>query len=442
MLTVSPTKSIATSIRRKLGSSQYLRDVLLQASGNSAAQVLGIAAMPLLTRLYAPSDFAALNLFIQLVAGLAILLTLRFEYLVMLPAEQRESDSVLKLTFLLGGVHVLWLTPVFWVLPDQWVWLRSQGAIADWVWLAPISAWVVSFAVGLQQAVQRRGDFRASATSEFVGRSAYVACAMLGALALPSIVGLMTSTLVNGCAKLVWLIRAGSDFARIWLQPNLAPVAKSIRRMALSTSVSSLISLLSGMAPMIFIADRYGANALGQYGLVVSTLYFPSVIFGQAIGQVYYQRACRLHGDGRAFTGLLITTSRNLAMLGVPIYALIALIAPLAYPIVFGAEWVSAGELARCLCIAAVASFLSTPLDRTSLIVGAWWYLTAWHALRTVLTATCLIASAIYNVPLQICVLLLSLQNALAYGIDWAASYAFARQARSATGDAQAADAS
>jgi teichuronic acid exporter len=409
-----------------------LRDVLLQASGNTAAQVLGIAAMPLLTRLYAPSDFAVLNLFTQLVAGLAILLTLRFEYLVMLPAEQQESDSVLRLTFLLGAVHVLWLTPLLWILPDQWAWLPSQDAIADWVWLAPISAWVVSLAVGLQQAVQRRGDFRSSAISEFVGRSAYVACTMVGVLALPNIVGLIASTLVNGGAKLVWLIRAGTEFPRMWLQANRAPINKSIRRMALSTSVSNLISLFSGMAPMIFIADRYGANALGQYGLVVSTLYLPSVLLGQAIGQVYYQRACRLHGDGLAFTDLLISTSRNLAKLGVPLYALIALIAPTVYPIVFGSEWDSAGELARWLCIAAVAGFLSTPLDRTSLIVGAWWYLSVWHTLRAAITAVCLITSAVYALPLETFILLLSLQSAFAYGIDWMASYVFATRSRSA----------
>lgn len=419
-------------LRRKLGSSQYLRDVLMQATGNSAAQVLGIAAMPLLTRLYAPSDFAALNLFTQLVAGLSILLTVRLEYLVMLPAEQRESDSVLRLTFLLGAVHVLWLTPLLRILPNQWAWLRYQGAIADWIWLAPISAWSVSLAVGLQQAVQRRGDFRSSATSEFVGRIAYVACAMVGALALPNIVGLIASTLTNGTAKLVWLIRAGSEFSRMWLQPNSAPIANSIRRLAISTSVSNLISLFSGIAPMIFIADRYSANALGQYGLVVSTLYLPSVLLGQAIGQVYYQRACRLHGEGLTFAHLIITTSRNLAKLGVPLYTLIALVSPLAYPIVFGPEWDGAGEIARWLCVAAIAGFLSTPLDRTSIIVGAWWYLSAWHALRAAMTAACLVTSAVYALPLETCILLLSLQNALAYGIDWIASYVFATRSRPA----------
>lgn len=417
-------------VRRKLGASIYLRDVILQASGNSAAQILGIAAMPLLTRLYAPSDFAALNLFTQIVAGLSILMTLRFEYLIMIPAEQRKSDDILRLSFLLGALHVVWLTPVLWLLPNHWDWLRSIGAAADWIWLAPISAWVLSLSIGFQQTVQRQDNFRSSAIAEFLGRGAYVACAIVGFLALPNLIGLMLSTLANASAKLAWLAHAAGDFSRVWFRRKAAPIAWQIRRMALSTSLSNLISLASGIAPMIFIADRYGANALGQYGLVVSTLYLPSILLGQAIGQVYYQRACRLHGDNKTFADLLITTSINLAKIGLPLYLFIALIAPVAYPLVFGTEWASAGEMARWLCIAAASGFLSTPLDRTSIVVGAWWYLSTWHTLRAVMTVVTLIISSVCALPLQTFILLLALQNALAYGIDWAASYALSRRSR------------
>lgn len=415
-------------LRCKLDSSQYLRDVLWQASGNTAAQVLGIAAMPVLTRLYAPSDFAALNLFSQVVAGLAILMTLRFEYLVMLPADQYESDRVLGLTIRLGAMHVIWLTPLLAVLPAHWPWLQSQGTIVHWLWLAPVSAWALSFAVGLQQAIQRRGDFRMSATSEFFGRCAYVICTLLGALALPSLVGLMISTLANASGKLAWLLRVGGILTRSMWQSNRTPITKSIRRMAWSTSASNLIALVSGFAPMIFIADHYGASALGQYGLVVSTLSLPATLLSQAIGQVYYQRACQLHREGGAFTILLIETSRNLSKVGLPLYTFIALISPLAYPFVFGAGWDVAGEMARWLCIAAAAGFISTPLDRTSIVVNVWWYLMCWHSIRALATCFVLLGVAHFDVGLQGCVAALSIQMALIYLADYFASYWFAHR--------------
>jgi O-antigen/teichoic acid export membrane protein len=405
-----------------------LRDVLWQASGNTAAQVIGIAAMPVLTRLYAPSDFAALHLFSQLVAGFAILLTLRFEYLVMLPTDQHESDRVLGIVFRLGAIHVVWLTPLLVLLPKHWPWLQSQGSIVDWMWLAPVSAWALSLAVGLQQTVQRKGDFKTTATAEFFGRCTYVVATLLGALALPNIVGLMSSTLANATGKLAWLLRVGSVLPRSLWQFSGPPIAKSIRRLALSTSASNLISLVSGFAPMLFIADRYGASALGQYGLVVSTLYLPSTLIGQAIGQVYYQRACRMHGEGLAFHSLLIETSINLVKVSIPLYAFIAFIAPWAYPFVFGAEWETAGEMAQWLCIAAAVGFISTPLDRSSLVVGAWWYLSAWHTLCALMTGLTLLASEIYDLPIKTCIMLLALQKTVTYFIDWVASYTLANR--------------
>lgn len=422
-------KSIFARLRRRFASSLYLRDILLQASGNTAAQVLGIAFMPILTRLYAPTDFAALYLFTQVVTALAILMTLRFEYLVMLPVEQRESDSVLKLTLYLGGLHVMWLTPFLWLLPGEWSWLKSQGAFADWIWLAPLSAWAVSTSVGMQQAIQRRGDFRSSAISELIGRGAYVTCSMFGTLALPSIFGLMASTLANAGGKLAWLLGTGSVLkSKLLSKLSGAPIPTTLRRMALSTSVSSLISLFPGVAPMIFIANYYGADALGKYGLVVSTLFLPSMLIGQSIGQVYYQRACRLHGEGLAFTELLVDTSFNLAKMGVPLYALIALLAPLAYPLLFGAEWQATGEMARWLCLAAAAGFISTPLDRTSIVVGAWWYLMSWNALRALSTCVVLLIVSHFNIDLQGFIAMLSVQMAFMYFCDLMGSLIFTRR--------------
>jgi O-antigen/teichoic acid export membrane protein len=428
LLIVQFTKSIAAHLRHTLGASQYLRDVLWQGSGNAAAQVLGIAVMPVLTRLYAPSDFAALNLFSQLVAALAIFLTLRFEYLVMLPADQKESDRVLWLTFRLGAVHIIWLTPLLAVLPGHWPWLQSQGDIANWLWLAPVSAWALSLSVGFQQAVQRKGDFRASATSDFFGRCVYVVCTLLGAMALPSIAGLMISTLANASGKLAWLLRVGGTQARSIWQCSDASIANSVRRMAWSTSASNLIALVSGLAPMIFIADKYGSNALGQYGLVMSTLYLPVTLLGQAIGQVYYQRACQLHREGNAFNTLLIATTLNLSKVGIPLYALVAAIAPFAYPFVFGADWTVAGEMARWLCIAAAAGFISTPFDRTSIVVNAWWYLMCWHSIRAIATCFVLLGVTHFDVGLQGCVAALSIQVTLIYLADYLASYWFAHR--------------
>ncbi len=424
------SNSLLVRIRSRLETSRYLRDVLFQASGNTAAQLLGIAAMPILTRLYAPSDFAAFNLFSQAVAALTILMTFRYEYLVMLPASHLEAMSVLKLTFLLGAAHTIWMTPLLATMPSDWPWLHSTGPISDWLWLAPISALAFSLAVGKQQVVQRHGDFRSSAMAEFIGRCAYVGSALLGVLALPNLAGMMLSTLSSSLGKLAWLRHRGAEMHKPLWRIAEAPIASSIHRLALSTSAANLISLISGIVPMIFIANRYGASALGQYGLVVSTLFLPSTLLGQAIGQVFYQRASAHAAENKEFSGLLVKTAINLSLVGVPIYILVWLLSPIMYPIVFGVEWEPSGEMARWLSIAACIGLITTPLDKTSLVKGVWWYLPFWHSLRSITAVIMVIVAENNNATIIEYLKLLSLQTGFLYGMDLFFSYKFSKQGR------------
>jgi lipopolysaccharide exporter len=86
--------SIIVKFKQKLKSSNYLRNVVWQVSGNGIAQILGILAMPFLTRLYDPTHFAALNLFSQVIAILAILISWRFEHMLMLPKNDAHATAM------------------------------------------------------------------------------------------------------------------------------------------------------------------------------------------------------------------------------------------------------------------------------------------------------------------------------------------------------------
>ena len=66
-------------------STQYFKDILWQASGNTIAQIIGILGIPILTRLFSPEDFAIQALFLQLSGFLAGILAYRFDYLIVIP---------------------------------------------------------------------------------------------------------------------------------------------------------------------------------------------------------------------------------------------------------------------------------------------------------------------------------------------------------------------
>jgi len=411
-----------------LNRSTYLRDILWQATGNTSAQIIGIAAMPLLTRVYGPEGFASLTLFKEFVAGIAIIMTLRLEYLVMLPGDDKSAESLARTIVRLAALQTVVWTPLLLGLYFILALPAAIQPVGPWLWLAPITAAAISLSVTCQQLAQRNGAFKLTGFAEFVGRCWYVLSGLFGAVFLPSPIGLMGAMLLGAIGKLFWLARGGVVVFRMMASQAAFAIDEKIRRLAFSMSCSSAISLVSGIVPLLFIGHQYGVNAVGQYGLVVSTLYLPSSVLGQAIGQVFYQRAAKLHAEGKPFRGLLLDTSRHLFKVGALLFFSVSILSPWLYPTVFGGEWVLAGETARIMSAAALVSFVSTAVDRSSLIANVWWYLTAWHTLRAVVVVLTAFVCQRYELEFLAFVGLISLQGVVVYMLDWFCSLAFSNR--------------
>lgn len=429
--------SVVASLQRQLRQSSYVRDVVWQLSGTGLAQALGILAMPLLTRLYAPTAFATLNLFTQVVMGLAIVLTWRFEYMVMLPKDDAQARAILRTVAWGGATTAAVATLVIWLTGDRLAALLGDATLGPWLALAPLTAWLICLAVGLQQAVQRQQDFRNAGFSEVFSKGGYVASALAGTPWLPQIGGLMASAAVGAAAKSLWLWR--TLCARRVTFATEAPVRagvviRSYIRLAGAMSVSNLLAMTTSAAPMVFIAKTYGGETLGQFGLVVATLYLPSGLLGNAIGQVYYQRAAQRHAHGEAFNDLWRNTAWQLARLGVPLYVFIAVMSQWAYPFIFGDQWRTAGQFATVMAVAAGMSFITSPLDRTSLVVQAWWYLLLWHAARALTTVAVVSMAWLWHWPPLQFLTALVVQMGAMYAIDWLAGYRFAARGRICSG--------
>lgn len=416
-------------LRQAWGRSNYLRDVLWQLSGNTLAQLVAVLAMPVLTRLYMPASFGMLNLFVQVVTAMSIVLSFRLEYLVMLPKTDVEAQVLVRLIGWTGAAIAIPLAAGAWWFAPVLAQMLGNDALAAWLPLAPLTAWFLSMSVALQQAVQRRQDFRNGGLSEVINKGGYVGSAMLGTTMASVHAGLMLSTLAGLVAKTLWLWRSLGQFDTLaqLSRSAAAQLLKEHGRMATAMTYSNLVAMVTSAAPMIYVAKSYGATALGNYGLVTATLYLPSGILGNAIGQVYYQRAAHARAHGQPIGTLWRTTAWQLARIGIPLYTLIALLSPWSYPLIFGPQWADAGLFASAMAVAAGLSFVSSPLDRTCLVVNAWWYQPVWHSFRAATTLAVLFVSMHYDFSMWQFLLCLVTQMSTLYIVDWIAGAFFSR---------------
>jgi teichuronic acid exporter len=374
-------------VRKKITSSSYLIDISLQGSGSAIAQVIGVLSMPILTRLYTPAQFGVLNIFVTVVSFLTIIVSWRFEYFIVLPKKDASGIKMFKFILFYGLIAVSALTIAAYFFGDQIAKLLSFEDLSTWMIFIPITALFISLSVAIQQLVQRSQKYLQTGLSEVVNKVGYFSFALVGYYAFAGTFGLMLATAFGLALKISWL--AFSD--RKLLVPkekhdeeSIYQVLNDYKKASFSFSLAGILQIVAGYVPIFIISKYYGSATLGQWALVTSTLYLPTSVIGTAIGQVYFQRAAKLFSEGEKIRYIWLSTVKTLTLIAIPTFSAIALLSPWGFPILFGAEWKDAGSYASVFSIAAAASFVSSPLDRTCLIVNVWQYPFIWNTIRMI----------------------------------------------------------
>jgi O-antigen/teichoic acid export membrane protein len=424
---------------RRLKSSSYWRDIVWLASGNAIAQAIGVAAMPVLTRLYSPADFALQNLFLQVTGFAVVLLTWRYEYFVQLPKEDIDAARLLGLVLCVGMVGCTIATPLIWIFKDLLTNWMGVTTLKTWLVFVPVTAALISFSIAIQHFTQRRGQYRHSSLSELANKGSYVGTALAGYWILPGPAGLIMSTAASAIGKIIWLSpqwKYGLGIERQCFSffkrqnpkklESIRRIASTYLRLSCSMVISHLLLCCTATIPSLFIARVYGSESLGQFALVASTIYLPSGLIGNAIAQVYYQRAAERWSAGKSFCDLWRTTAKQLIFVGVPLYTILVFISPWVYPFLFGTLWVDAGRYASVMAISAFFSFATSPLDRGCLVVDAWWYVLGWHIGRALTTGLVALLAWIYCWDVFLFIIALVLQMSLMYVIDYWVNWRFA----------------
>tara|TARA_A100000171_G_scaffold48941_1_gene57139 strand:+ start:1678 stop:2781 length:1104 start_codon:yes stop_codon:yes gene_type:complete len=364
---------------------------------------------------------------VQLLTVFTIFITFRLEYFVVLPKQESFAKDIVLSVFKIGFLMTLINTFGFWHLSDFVGKLLGNENIEPWLVLVPTSAFLVCISVALQQAVQRERDFRSTGVAEVLNKAGYVTSVFSGALFLPSLLGLVLGSAVGSLIKSVWLsTKLTSAYWRGGFRSDFQAVS-SYKQGAIIMSSSSLLATLGTFSPLVVISNLYGSNALGQFALVISTLYLPSAVLGQAIGQVYFQRAASSFSKGESFYSLFKVTLIQLCKIAVPLYILVMVSSYWLYPIVFGDQWQEAGLYATMMCLASGVAFVSSPLDRTCMVVGAWWYMGVWNGLRLLLAIAVSITAWLNEWSPQLFVGAYAVQMSAIYLVDLYASYRFSK---------------
>lgn len=345
------------------------------------AQGLNVLLVPVLTRIYDPSQFGLFAVFTNATVLLGVVAALRYEFAVVLPESDRDAALI---------VWVATETAVLFAAAVAAAMVVAGPHVADWRAWARIGPWryelplaFLPLAVGSAQAYWAIRHRRFSR----LGFSKFVIAIATAALQLGSawIVGARTGGLIAGLiagqfAGMIYLAwGSGLPVGLVARWRDTLALARRYSHFPRYAAFGSGLDGISRLLPVAVLTTTFGPVIAGQFALADRALRAPSILLGSPLSQVFFHRLSERRADAVECRRLLRRTWKHLALSGcVP--SLIAMLAgPWAFATVFGARWHEAGEAARALAPGVFAYFVAYPTSNVIVVFERLGLLLVWQ---------------------------------------------------------------
>lgn len=405
-------------LRRIMRKGSFLRNVATLTGATAFSQLVVLAALPLLTRLYTPGEYGAAAVYAGIVGLIVVVATFRYELAIPLPRSNRAALHVATVA-LIALVAIIAASGVAASL--MYSWLGQETGLSGWAFSVLVVVGVAT--AGCYQVVNywavRKSKFGAIARTRIQQGVAGTTSQLALGLAGFGTVGLIVGQIIGqgaGCARLATGMiadnRVSSGRVR---RRGLAWAAKRYRKFPLYDSWAGLLNIAGSQAPVFLFATLFSPVLAGYYALAYRVLSAPMGLVGKAISQVLMPRIVEAGRRGVAGP-LVLRLLGGLAWLSFFPFTVVALTANEVVPLAFGAQWAPAASIMAWTALWIAWQFVVSPMSTSMAGLEALRLHTAVQAILFVLRVGAIVAGAVMSSP-EFAVISFTLASVVGYAI-------------------------
>lgn len=336
-------------MKSALPKSEFARNVLTMMSGTTAAQLIPILLMPVLSRLYTAEEFGAFALFMGIVTVCSVIATGRYELAIVIPKSDIESLNLLSLSFILcSGFSFLLL--LFAPIVDAFLIANPKHqAFSKLVYFIPLSVWFLSLYQILINWCNRQKQYSILALgSVFYQLGTGLSRIFFGVkslllLANGLIIGVLCGQFLVVCYVLRRVLALDRDLIHEFSKFNIITLLKKYDKFPKFNVPTSLISTFSRDFIIYLFSGFAMLEAAGHFAFARGIITVPITFLSLSLGQVFYQESAIAFGTER-LESLLRRIILSLTYSFLPFFVFFSFWAPELFTFVFGMEWTVAGE--------------------------------------------------------------------------------------------------
>jgi len=354
---------------------EFVSNVLKLAGGTTLAQALTVLAAPFLARLYAPSAFGIMAVFVSIASIVGLVACLRYDLAILLPKHDKEAANLLAIS--LGAtIGIASLSACLILLTHApIVRLLNAPDLEPYLWLVPLTVCVQGWFLALSAWNTRTKHFGrlsiAQLSQSVTMNGTQLALGVLGETGAGGLIG--GSTLGYAMVTAVLGAQIGRDDGSLILRSvTMQRVREGILRYRKFPLLEMWGALLNGVAQqlsVLLLSVFFSSTIVGYFALGNRLLGIPSALLGNAVAQVFFQRASELRSYNGSLTGAVEGIFRQLVNVSLFPAMLLALIGRDLVVLVFGPQWAEAGVYLQILSVWAFFQFIFSPISTLFVVI-------------------------------------------------------------------------
>lgn len=355
--------------------SVFVRNVMMIVTGTAGAQIIAMAFMPFITRIYGPEAFGLLGTFISVATILMPMAALTYPIAIVLPKHDADAMKLAKLSALIALATSSIAAFILYVFGEEIASLLQAENLILYLMFIPLAMLFSGLHQIAEQWAIRLQLYKLSALVALF-QSAIVNAAKIGiglfspvALVLISI-QVFASALHGGL--LFWGIskikRGGTSEGDAL---TIKKAASKYKDFAIYRAPQVTMNAASVSLPVLMLVFYFGPAFAGFYTLAKTIVGIPSLLLGKAVGDVLYPRISEAANKNEPLYPVVKKATLLLSLVGSIPFLIVIFFGPWLFAIVFGEEWRSAGSYARWLAGWMYITLLSTPAIKALPVLSA-----------------------------------------------------------------------
>ena len=339
------------------------RGMTTLAIGSGIGRVIGIAAIPILTRLYTPTDFGVLAVFTALIAIFAPLVTLRYVQALPLPRHDGAAANLLVVSAGLMLVLSALVAIVLWLWGTVLLGIVSMEVLAPWWWLISLGVLGSACYEMLTLWATRRRAYKViaqtSVTQSIAGAAVKI---MLGLMSIQPL-GLLLGQVVAQAGGIGRLLREFmSEFRSNWHHVRIGRMRKAAwqhRGFPKYLCLSGFMMVSAVHAPVLILSKFYSTADVGNLGMALMLISIPATTFAASIQKAHFAEASRIRKKSEQLYSLTRSVLFKTIIISILPSLSIIIAAPLVIPIFLGEAWRLGGILSSILAMTLLTQMAS-----------------------------------------------------------------------------------